>query len=204
MQLTDLHLDAIDGHVERVAETVAGLRPHVLVFTGDSVDRLDTHAGVAPSTSTPERPMARSSAATVEEYLAELPEPRRAVVSAVRDVVVRNLPEGYRETMSWGMICWELPLERYPDTYNGQPLAYAALAAQKSHFALYLNCVYQQPGGDAALAEEFRRAGKRLDMGKSCVRFRRLDDLPLEVVGRVVAATPPDEFVAQYEASRGK
>lgn len=148
--------------------------------------------------------MARSGAATVEEYLDELPEDRRRVVSAVRDVVLRNLPEGYRESMKWGMISYELPLERYPDTYNGQPLAYAALAAQKSHCALYLHCVYQQPGRDAWLAEEFRKAGKKLDMGKSCVRFRRLEDLPLDVVGRVVASTPPDEFVAQYEASRRK
>lgn len=148
--------------------------------------------------------MAKSAATTVEEYLAELPEDRRAVVSAVRDVVVRNLPAGYREAMNWGMITYELPLERYPDTYNGQPLAYAALAAQKNHFALYLPCVYQEPGRDVRLEEEFRAAGKKLDMGKSCVRFRRLDDLPLEVIGRAVAATPPEEFIAWYEASRRK
>lgn len=148
--------------------------------------------------------MAKSGAATVEAYLAELPEDRRAVVSAVRDVVVRNLPQGYRETVGWGMISYELPLARYPDTYNGKPLAYAGLAAQKNHYALYLTCVYQQPGSDARLEEEFRRAGKKLDMGKSCVRFRRLEDLPLEVIGRVVAGTPPEEFIAQYEASRRK
>jgi len=140
--------------------------------------------------------------ATVEEYLAELPEPRREVVAAVREVVLRNLPAGYREAVSWGMIAYEVPLARYPDTYNGKPLAYAALAAQKNHYALYLTCVYQDPARAERLREEFSGAGKRLDMGKSCIRFRRLDDLPLDVIGRAIASTPPEAFITQYEASR--
>jgi len=85
--------------------------------------------------------MAQSKATTVEEYLAELPEDRRAVIAAVRAVVQRNLPEGYREGINWGMIAYEVPLERYPNTYNKEPLGYACLAAQKNHCALYLNCV---------------------------------------------------------------
>ena len=147
--------------------------------------------------------MAKSSAATVQEYLDELPEDRRAVVSAVRDVVVRNLPEGYRETMSWGMISYEVPLERYPNTYNKQPLAYAALAAQKNYYALYLT-TYQDPERESWLKREFEKAGKKLDMGKSCVRFRKLDDLPLDVIGRAIAGTPPDAFIAQHEAARAR
>ena len=146
--------------------------------------------------------MAKSSATTVEEYLAELPDERRTVVAAVRDVVRRHLPEGYREAMNWGMISYEVPLERYPDTYNGQPLSYAALAAQKNYYALYLPSVYQSPGQEAWLREEFARAHKRLDMGKSCLRFKRLEDLPLDVIGRVVASTPPEQFIARHEASR--
>lgn len=146
--------------------------------------------------------MATSRAATVEEYLAELPEDRRAVVSAVRDVVNRNLPAGYRESMAFGMIGWGIPLERYPNTYNGQPLGYAALAAQKNYFSLYLNSVYQQGPGEHRLRDEFEQAGKKLDMGKSCVRFRTLDDLPLDVIGRVIAATPPEALIATYEANR--
>ncbi len=148
--------------------------------------------------------MASSSAATVEEYLGELPSERREVVSAVRDVVLRNLPEGYRESMGFGMIGWGIPLERYPDTYNKQPLGYAALAAQKNHYALYLSCVYQDPQAEAAFRQAFAEAGKKLDMGKSCVRFRRLEDLPLDVIGRTIAATPPEELIRQYEASRRK
>src|SRR4029078_6325705 len=87
--------------------------------------------------------MARSTASTVDEYLASLPEERRAVISAVREVVLRNLPAGYQETMNWGAISYEVPLERYPTTYNGQPLSFAALAAQKNHYALYLMCVHE-------------------------------------------------------------
>jgi hypothetical protein len=146
--------------------------------------------------------MARSTAATVAEYLAELPEERRAVVAAVRDLVLRSLPAGYGETMNWGMISYEVPLARYPDTYNGQPLSYAALAAQKGHYALYLNCVYQSEERAASLADAFARAGKRLDMGRSCVRFRRLDDLALDAVAESIASTPPDAFIASYERSR--
>jgi len=148
--------------------------------------------------------MVSSKAATVQEYLDELPEDRRAVVSAVRDVVLRNLPAGYREVMNWGVITYEIPFERYPDTYNGQPLAYAALAAQKNYYALYLTCVYQDTGSAAWIAEEFRKAGKKLDMGKSCLRFKKLDDLPLDVVGQVIASTSPDQYIRQHEASRRK
>ena len=146
--------------------------------------------------------MATSRAATVEEYLAELPPERRAVVAAVRDVVRRHLPDGYAEAMRWGMISYEIPLARHPDTYNGQPLSYAALAAQKSYYALYLMGIDQNPERAAWLAAEFARAGKKLDLGKSCLRFKRLDDLPLPAIAAVIASTTPDDLIARYEASR--
>jgi hypothetical protein len=145
--------------------------------------------------------MATSKAATVEEYLAELPPDRRAVIAAVRDVVRGHLPDGFTEAMRWGMISYEVPLARYPDTYNGQPLSYAALATQKNYYALYLS-VYQDGEQAAWLAAEFARAGKKLDMGKSCLRFKRLEDLPLPTIAEVVASTTPDQFIARYEASR--
>ena len=144
----------------------------------------------------------RSDAATVEEYLAELPDDRREAIAAVRDEILGRLPEGYEEAMNWGMIAYEVPLERCPDTYNGQPLMYAALASQKRHMAVYLSGVY----GDAELRERFladyRATGRRLDMGKSCVRFRTLEDLPLELIGDAVAALTVDEFIAMGEAAR--
>ncbi|HEX6372273.1 MAG TPA: DUF1801 domain-containing protein [Longimicrobium sp.] len=146
--------------------------------------------------------MASSKAETVEQYLQELPEDRRAVVSAVRDQVVRNLPAGYREAMGFGMITWGIPLEDYPDTYNGQPLGYAALAAQKNYYALYVMTPYQDPAQEQWLRDEFAKAGKKLDMGKSCLRFKKLEDLPLDVIGKLIASTPPAEFIAQYEKAR--
>jgi hypothetical protein len=145
--------------------------------------------------------MARSRAATVEEYLDSLPADRRAVVAAVREVILKNLPAGYQESMSWGVISYEIPLERFPRTHNKQPLMYAGLAAQKNYFAVYLMTVCS-PGLDSWFREEFKKAGKKLDMGKSCVRFRKLDDLPLDVIGQVIARTPPDKYIAYYEASR--
>jgi hypothetical protein len=148
--------------------------------------------------------MVKSKAGTVKDYLKELPEDRRATLAAVRKVILRNLPKGYHETMNWGMICYEIPLERYPDTYNGQPLAPVALAAQKNHLALYLMAVYGDEKQLAWLREQFQKAGKKLDMGKSCVRFRKLDDLPLDAIGQVVARVTPEKFIACYEASRQK
>ncbi len=146
--------------------------------------------------------MVRSVATTAEAYLESLPEDQRAVVSAVRALILANLPAGYREAMNWGMLSYEIPLERYPHTYNGQPLGYVALAAQKRYYSLYLMGVYSTPDGEAGLRERFAQTGKKLDMGKSCVRFRKLEDLPLDVIAEVIASTPPEEWIARYEASR--
>jgi len=148
--------------------------------------------------------MVRSEATTVEQYLAELEPDRRAIVSAVRDVIVASLPAGYVEEIGWGMISYDVPLSRHPNTYNGKPLMYAALASQKRSCSLYLTAVYADPDRRAAFEARYRDTGKRLDMGKSCVRFRSLDDLPLDLVADVIGATPVDEFVAVYEAARGR
>lgn len=145
--------------------------------------------------------MVSSKAQTVAEYLQELPVERRAVIAAVRKVVRKHLPRGYVETMNWGMICYEIPLKRYPDTYNKQPLAYAALAAQKSNYALYLM-------GDEEtrkkLAAAVKAMGKKLDMGKVCLRFKKLEDLPLGVIGEIIASVSVDAYIATYEAARLK
>ena len=147
--------------------------------------------------------MVRSAAATVEEYLGELSVERREALEAVRAVALANLPEGYVEAMNWGMISWEVPLERYPNTYNKQPLMYAALASQKNYMSLYLMCVYADDGDRARFEERFRASGKRLDMGKSCVRFRRVEDLPMDLIGEVIASTSVDDYIRRYEEARG-
>jgi hypothetical protein len=145
--------------------------------------------------------MPRSDAATVDAYLDELPEDRRATLAAVRDVVLSHLPEGYTEGMAYGMIGWAIPLSAYPDTYNKQPLGVACLAAQKRYNALYLNFLFD-PELEARLRAAFSEAGKKLDMGKACVRFKTVDDLPLEAIGRLVADVPPERLIAAYESSR--
>ena len=146
----------------------------------------------------------QSTATTVAAYLDELPPERRAVVAAVRDLVLRHLPAGYEEAMAFGMIGYAIPLADYPDTYNKQPLAYVGLAAQKRHYALYLMNVHQNGDDEARLREAFARAGKRLDMGKSCLRFASLDDLELDAVAAGIASTPPAEFIARYETVRAQ
>lgn len=148
--------------------------------------------------------MISSKATTVEQYLDELPPERRQVIKEVRRTILENLPEGYEESMNWGMISYEIPLERYPDTYNKKPLGYAALAAQKHHYSLYLMGAYADGEQDAYLKQGFKKAGKKLDMGKSCVRFKKLDDIPLEVIGHVIASTTPDQYIEYYEESRKK
>ncbi len=148
--------------------------------------------------------MVWSSAQTVEEYLAELPPDRREAINAVRKVILDNLPTGYEEMMQFGMISYVIPLERYPVTYNKQPLQYAALASQKHYMSVYLMNVYGDPDSEQWFVEQYRASGKKLDMGKSCVRFKKLDDLPLDLIGRAVARTPVEAYIEVYEAARGK
>lgn len=143
-----------------------------------------------------------SKAKTVKEYLASLPEDRRAAIAAVREVILNHLPKGYEEGMQYGMIGYYVPHSVFPAGYHcdpKQPLPFASLAAQKNHMALYLMCIY----GDAKLRRWFESAcegsGKKLDMGQCCVRFKKLEDLPLDVVGKTIARVPVADYVARYE-----
>jgi len=146
--------------------------------------------------------MVSSAATSVDAYLAELPPERRSVVSTVRDLVNAHIPPGYEEGMAYGMIGWSIPLSRYPVTYNKQPLAYVALAAQKNAYSLYLMGVYGIGEQEGKLRDAAAAAGKKLDMGKSCLRFRKADDLPLQAIGQLIASMPVDDYIAVYEASR--
>ena len=138
----------------------------------------------------------RSDAKTVDEYLESLPEERREALEKVRATILENLPDGYEEAINFGMVTYQVPLEVYPDTYNKKPLMYAAMASQKNHMAVYLSNIYADEMKREAFEEEYRATGKRYDVGKSCVRFRKLDDLPLKVIGKAIASTPMDEFVS--------
>jgi len=150
----------------------------------------------------PGRRPAATAATSPEAWLAALPPAAAAELSRVRDVIRRHLPAGYREAVRGSVLAYEVPLERYPDTYNGQPLWYAALGAPKSYLTLHLMSVYASPKLAGRLADGFRAAGKKLDMGKACVRFRKADDLALEAVGEVIGSLSLEEWVAIAKAAR--
>lgn len=144
----------------------------------------------------------QSKAKTVQQYLSDLPSDRLEAIETVRDVILDNLPEGFEEAMNWGMITYQVPLERYRDTYNKQPLMMAAIASQKNHMAVYLTGVYADDQSRAEFVQAYKETGKRMDIGKSCVRFRKLDDLPVELIGKAVAMHSVDEFIDLTEKAR--
>lgn len=146
--------------------------------------------------------MATSSASTVAAYLDELSSERRSDIEQVRATVLDHLPKGYEEVMQWGMISYVVPLERFPKTYNKLPLALASLASQKNYMAIYLNNIYADSAMYEWFTESYKATGKRLDIGKSCVRFRTLDSLPLDLIAQAIAATPVEAFVEQYIEAR--
>ncbi|MCU0246553.1 MAG: DUF1801 domain-containing protein [Bryobacter sp.] len=144
-----------------------------------------------------------SKAATVDAYLAELPEDRRAAIQKVRAVIKKNLPKGFAEAMQYGMIGYAVPHKLYPAGYHcdpKQPLPFAALASQKNHMAVYMMSIYQDPKLLEWFTGAYKATGKKLDMGKSCVRFKKLDDLPLDVIGEAFRKVSVPEYIARYEA----
>jgi len=143
-----------------------------------------------------------SNAQSVDEYLRALPKDRRNALSAVREVILANLPEGYAECMFCGMIGYVVPHSIYPAGYHcnpSQPLQYAALGSQKHHMAIYLCNVYGDPATEKWFRKSYEATGKKLDMGKSCVRFKKLEDLPLQVIGQVIARTPVKKYLGRIE-----
>jgi uncharacterized protein YdhG (YjbR/CyaY superfamily) len=145
---------------------------------------------------------ATAHARTPTEYVASLPRDRREAIAEVRDVVRKNMPKGFHEEMLWGVIGWGVPLSRYPNTYNKHPLCYVALASQKNYCSLYMMGCYGDDGQLAALKRAFAAAGKKLDMGKSCIHFQRAADLPLDAIGKLIAAVSVEKWIEVYEKSR--
>ncbi len=147
----------------------------------------------------------QSKAATVEQYLAELPADRRAAIEAVRKVIKKNLPKGYAEGMAYGMIGYSVPHSIYPAGYHCDPskgLPFAALASQKNHMSLAMMFMYENSEAEKEFRRRWEATGKKLDMGKCCIRFKKLDDIPLDVIGKAIASMPVKDFVAFYEQSR--
>jgi hypothetical protein len=146
-----------------------------------------------------------SDAATVSDYLNELPEDRRAAISKVRAAIRKNLPKGYAEQMCYGMIGYVVPHKLYPPGYHcdaTKPLMLASLASQKNYLAFYLMTVYMNPVMEKWMRDEFAARGKKLDMGKSCIRFKKPEDLPLDVIGEAVSKVSVADYITFYEDSR--
>jgi len=138
----------------------------------------------------------------VEEYLAALPEDRREAITAIRKVILKNLPKGYEEGIQWGMPSYFVPLSEYPSGYNcqpDQPLPFVGFASQKNHMAFYGFCIYIDEVLKDRFVEDWKKTGKKLDMGKSCVRFKKLEDVPLKVIGDAVKRVPMKKYIKQYE-----
>lgn len=148
------------------------------------------------------RNQADAAVQTPEDYISSLSPERAEAIGALRTLILDSLPEGYSEVIDFGMISFVIPLETYPDTYNGHPLMYAALASQKRHMSLYLMNVYGDDGTLQWFTEGFAAAGKKLDMGKACVRFKSLDDLPLDLIRQTIARTSVQDYIDSYEAAR--
>ena len=150
----------------------------------------------------------QSKAKTVKEYLDQLPEDRREAISTVRDVMRKNLPKGFEEGMQYGMIGYYVPHSVYPAGYHcnpEEPLPYASLASQKNYMSIYLMCIYGEEKHREWFVEAWQKAGKKLDMGKSCVRFKKLEDVPLKVVGQAIKRVTVKRYIDFYEnATKGR
>lgn len=139
---------------------------------------------------------------TVDDYIDSLPEDRRIAIRAVREAVNARLPAGYEEGIVYNMISWFVPFTRLAETYNNQPLCLASLGSQKNYMVLHLMCVYGDPKLRTWFEKAYKASGKKLDMGKGCLRFKTLDHLPLGVIGETIGKVSVDAYVAAYEKAR--
>lgn len=145
-----------------------------------------------------------SKAKNVAEYLASLPPDRRAAIEAVRRVIRSNLDKGFEEGIQYGMIGYYVPHSIYPDGYHcdpRQPLPFVGLASQKNHLSLYMMCIYADKEHEQWFRAEWAKSGKKLDMGKSCIRFKQIEDVPLETIGKAIARVSLKDHIAFYESA---
>lgn len=146
----------------------------------------------------------QSNAKTVDEYLTSLPDDRREALIAVRKTILKNLQKGFEEGMQYGCVGYYVPHSIFPDGYHcdpKQPLPFAGFASQKNHMAIYLFCIYADPKTEKKFREEYAATGKRMDIGKSCIRFRKLEDLPLDLIGKTIKSISVEKFVDKYQST---
>ena len=145
----------------------------------------------------------QAKATTVEQYLEGLPEDRRETLKAVRAVVLKSLDKDYSEGIQYGMIGYFVPHSVFPAGYHcdpKEPLPFASLGSQKSHMSLHLMCLYMKPETAEKFQAAWAKTGKKLDMGKACIRFKKLEDLPLELIADTIANTPARKYIETYLA----
>ena len=146
----------------------------------------------------------QSQATTVEQYLAELPEDRRIAISAVRQVILKSIDKDYEEGMQYGMIGYYVPHRLYPAGYHcdpKQPLPFAGLASQKNYMSLYMMTVYGEGAEETRFRDAWAKTGKKLDMGKCCIRFRKLTDLALDVIAETLRGVSAKKFIEFYDSA---
>lgn len=148
--------------------------------------------------------MVSSLAKTVTKYIDELPVERKLIVKKLRSAIRKNLSSGYKEVMEFGMICYVIPLTKYPNTYNKKPLVYCALASQKQYVSLYLSCVYVDKKTRIEFEDSYRKSGKKLNAGASCIRFKNMQEIPFDVVNKAIRKFSVKQFIDIYEKSRVK
>ncbi|PCJ62150.1 MAG: hypothetical protein COA79_05530 [Planctomycetota bacterium] len=143
--------------------------------------------------------MVQSKAKTIPSYLKEITPQNKKLIQEVREVILKNIDPLFEENMNWGMISYEIPLKIYPDTYNKKPLMYMALAAQKNNISLYLMCTYQNEKLNDQLLKGFDNIDKKPNMGKSCIRFKQTEDIPLKVIGKIIKKITLKKFIKNFE-----
>ena len=143
----------------------------------------------------------------IKNYLEKLPIERKEALEAVRKIIKKSLPKGYQETIQYGMITYVVPLKAYPKGYldkKDSPLPYVSIVSQKSHMAVYLMNLYADKKINEWFTKAYKASGKKMDIGKSCIRFKKLEDLPLDLIGEAIAKTSVDKFIKLYEEGRPK
>lgn len=150
----------------------------------------------------------QSKAITVDEYIKDLPEDRKEVIEKIRKVILDNLPKGFEESMGYGMMGYAVPHSIYPKGYHCDPkapLPFIGLASQKNFIALYHMGIYAEPSLLDWFVSEFPKHSKsKLDMGKSCIRFKKMNDIPYELIGQLVSKMTTEDWINKYESAFSK
>lgn len=146
--------------------------------------------------------MVSSKAETVQKYLEELETERREIIEKLRKIILEKIPKGFVEEMQYGMICYNIPIEKYPNTYNKKALTIAAMASQKNYVSLYLMGIYADKEIEKWFKGELIKSSKKMKMGKSCINFKKIDELDLELIKKVIEKITPEKYIQTYEKSR--